>query len=301
MLCLLCSKNASVPFLHQGEFRWVKCLSCNLLYIDPLPSIEQIKDIYQRDTGKTFNVQADMVEAFEKGLEARKRFRIISPYLQGKKVLEIGCGAGYLLSHLRACGYNVAGTELSPALIDYARKIRRLDVYHGDEEIPSGLDVILLFNVLSHLRDPILSMRRFNSMLKDRGHLILETGNLAELKEVHRVELNAPEHLYHFSQHSLQRLLDQTGFKLKHVFRASIKWQLYLLKIGQMFRPGKHKELPRALTHPTSLRSFLKRVSSYLLLWLRYDWGHWIASSKDYCTLIVVAEKRPNEYPLPHI
>lgn len=48
--------------------------------------------------------------------------RAVLPRLQGKRILEIGCGTGTLLTTLLERGYKAYGVDASPAMLNQARK-----------------------------------------------------------------------------------------------------------------------------------------------------------------------------------
>ncbi|HEV8699964.1 MAG TPA: class I SAM-dependent methyltransferase [Candidatus Polarisedimenticolia bacterium] len=93
------------------------------------------------------------------------------------KLLEIGCGTGGMLPILAAHG-RVTGIDPSEDAIRYSaqRHGRDAELLRVDfpAEMPpgGGYDVVALFDVLEHLDDDVLALRRAASLLADGGLLI---------------------------------------------------------------------------------------------------------------------------------
>jgi SAM-dependent methyltransferase len=101
------------------------------------------------------------------------------------RVLEIGCGAGFTLEHLRRTGRCrwTGGVELFPEAARLARQ-RVDEVYEGDIEemdlpIPPGsIDAILCLDVLEHLIDPWSVIPRLHALLKPNGVIVASIPNI---------------------------------------------------------------------------------------------------------------------------
>lgn len=101
------------------------------------------------------------------------------------RVLEVGCGSGATLQWLKSemgCGW-VGGVELTEDAAGRARE--RLDFFLEGNiekiELPfdnSSLDLILCLDVLEHLVDPWLMVKRLSLLLKPGGALIVSLPNI---------------------------------------------------------------------------------------------------------------------------
>lgn len=80
--------------------------------------------------------------------------------LRGKKVLEIGCGSGYLYDHIRRKDVPVeyVGSDVNPQMVAFCREkypeaswiqLGELPYPYADREF----DVVLIWNVIHHLND----------------------------------------------------------------------------------------------------------------------------------------------------
>ncbi|MCC7289871.1 class I SAM-dependent methyltransferase [bacterium] len=102
--------------------------------------------------------------------------------LKGKKVLDIGCGHGYLLAYLESKGCETFGVDISKNAIEKARKISKKTKYFvlDAREIPlksEYFDYIFCVEALEHFEDLVAYFREQYRLLKKDGKLIISTPN----------------------------------------------------------------------------------------------------------------------------
>ena len=133
-------------------------------------------------------------------------------------ILELGCAHGGFVSILNKAGYKATGLELSPAIVEYAKKTFDVSILCGPIETqkikPDSLDVIVLMDVIEHLIDPVSTMQHCISLLKKDGILIVQCPRYQEKMTYEEMvktnnpflqQLKADEHLYLFSQSSIRK------------------------------------------------------------------------------------------------
>ena len=96
---------------------------------------------------------------------------------QERTFLDIGCATGMLLEHMRdSRGWDVRGVEVCEESVEKARRIRRLDVFHGTLDqagFPDdSFDVVHSSHVIEHVADPVLFLREIRRILKTRADSI---------------------------------------------------------------------------------------------------------------------------------
>jgi 2-polyprenyl-3-methyl-5-hydroxy-6-metoxy-1,4-benzoquinol methylase len=149
---------------------------------------------------------------------------LIKYRLPSAKVLELGCSHGGFVALLRQAGYDAAGVEMSPWVVEYGQNTFGVPISVGPIETleidPGSLDVIALMDVLEHLPDPVATMAYCLKLLKPDGLLLLQTPQFKEgMNYAALVETNArfqemlipDEHIYLFSDRSVTRLFKQLG------------------------------------------------------------------------------------------
>lgn len=293
-LCPLCSAGSPLPYREEAGHRYLRCGRCGFVFLFPTPSPAEIEALYQKEAGTTFHHGTGIRETYEKRLEARLRLRVVWPVLRtapDRSALEIGCGAGYLLDHLRRAGWSTAGTEAAEIYVEFARRMLGLEV---GREPPRGrrFGAILLFDVLSHLTDPAARLAEFRHLLRPGGVLVLETGNAAELDPTRAGPLGAPEHTGHFTEGCLRELLTRLGYREVRIRRFNVEWQRQALaRLGRRRGPARAAPPggPGLLRPPPT--SLAKRLGSHLLLGLRFGLGRLGADRRHACTLFVTGRR----------
>jgi len=142
--------------------------------------------------------------------------------LAAPRIVELGCGAGWLTAILGLFG-PAEGVELSPLAVEEATKryghvrFRQADLGRWDP--PRGqCDVVVSHEVLEHLEDQPRHLRMAHDLLVDGGYLILTTPNARTLHATSDAKLaqNAwqPIELW-LSSGELRRMLAQQGFEVR--------------------------------------------------------------------------------------
>ena len=148
------------------------------------------------------NIQADILQARDKiaqvylGLwgggetqeRARRRINWLASQVEGKYILDIGCSEGILALLLAREGINVFGVDINKQALDYAKELldkeiepvsKRVTLLHGDlismELNERSFDTVVLGEVLEHLVQPDLMLKRVCSLLKLGGKLLVTT------------------------------------------------------------------------------------------------------------------------------
>jgi len=147
---------------------------------------------------------------------ARTRYTFAANYCGGKRVLEIACGPGTGLGHLRQHAQTIVGGDCTEGLLRAAREhygqalpLVRLDA----QALPfrSGcFDVIVLFEAIYFLADAALAFDACRSTLAPDGVLILATANPARLGFI-----RSPHSTSYFTGPELASLLRTRGFAVE--------------------------------------------------------------------------------------
>jgi SAM-dependent methyltransferase len=101
-------------------------------------------------------------------------------HLHDARILDVGCGTGWLGDALRPFG-RVWGTDLSPASIaDGARRHPELTLVTGNflsVELPGPFDFVISADALAHMPDYAAFFQRVAELVKPGGTLLLMTQN----------------------------------------------------------------------------------------------------------------------------
>lgn len=147
------------------------------------------------------------------------------------RILDVGCGAGELLLHLRSLGCTaLTGVDpLLPQDIDYGNGLR---IYKRSvEDIAPAFDLVMLNHTLEHLPDQDGALAQVRRLLPDGGWALCRiplTGTHAwRTYGVHWAQLDPPRHLYLHSRESFELLAQRHGFAVQQVLFDSTAFQFW--------------------------------------------------------------------------
>jgi SAM-dependent methyltransferase len=249
-----------------GQFTLVRCTRCELHYLNPRPTMEELARYYPREYDP-FTTQLPDELPFVRRLSVRyglrKRCRVVQRHKRGGRLLEIGCANGLFLDAMRRVGgWHVQGVEVNESAARYARERLGLDVVTGelaDAGFPHDhFDVVAMWDVLEHVHDPEETLRGIHLALKPDGVLVLRLPLLdswdRRLFGRYWVGWDAPRHLVTFSLRTLRRLLRQTGFRMEQASSISGSYPAFALSVRFWARehlpPRAQKELRTAMESP---------------------------------------------------
>ncbi len=136
-----------------------------------------------------------------------------------RKILDIGCGAGFVMSAIDDNKWEKFGLEVSRKAAETAKKYIpniHIGVIETDTYPEEFFDLVYSNHVIEHVLDPIDFIRKINKIMKTHGHLIIATPNFdsgaaRRFGENFRL-LHDKTHISLFSDFSLKQLLEDNGF-----------------------------------------------------------------------------------------
>ena len=162
----------------------------------------------------------------------QKRVNKIINFKKNGRVLEIGCSTGLMLSMLSKKGWEVIGIEISKEAAGMAMK-RGIQVYtepFENIELSQKFDLIILNHTLEHLENPKKVLEKIYSILAKNGLLYIDVPNFgglsASIQKGNWPLLLPNEHLWHFTEKSLNILLTELKYKIIYIEKASGIWDL---------------------------------------------------------------------------
>ncbi|MDA1313824.1 MAG: class I SAM-dependent methyltransferase [Acidobacteria bacterium] len=222
----------------------LRCRECGFGYARHRPTDDQLGRLYRE-----MDIAVYQAEAEGRRRTAERHLKIVSSYLSGGRLLDVGCASGAFLDRAESAGWDVVGVEPSPPLYEMAR-----DLLAGRGEVlpvtlqeanlePQKFDVITLWDVLEHVADPIAFLVQCRSLLNSGGFVF---ANVPDLDSVparllgRRWPLLLPEHLNYFNRPSLARCVQGAGLEVVRFGRRPTSFSLsYILyRVAQHDIPG---------------------------------------------------------------
>ena len=145
-------------------------------------------------------------------------FDTILPRLQGKKVLDLGCGKGSYLTHFAegSLGLDASSQNIATAT-QQGLRVQQMDLNHP-EPLKEQFDAVFLSHLLEHVDAPISLLRYARAQVKPGGTVIVSVPN--ELSVIHRFYpyyTGDGNHLYHFTPSNMKELLALIDVKDPHI------------------------------------------------------------------------------------
>jgi 2-polyprenyl-6-hydroxyphenyl methylase/3-demethylubiquinone-9 3-methyltransferase len=117
--------------------------------------------------------------------------------LQGKKVLDVGCGGGILTDAMARSGAHALGIDLATKSLKVAQlhaleaqtpnvQYREVTVEALAAEQPASFDVVTCMEMLEHVPDPSSIVRACAQLVKPGGHVFFSTLNRKVILVCHR-------------------------------------------------------------------------------------------------------------------
>lgn len=184
-----------------------QCTGCGLVQLsnEPVP--------YYREV-----IRAAAVSEVIRDSKTRQFADFLRKYsLEGRKILEIGCGRGEFLSLLLPLDVKAYGMEYSESAVAECRK-NGLDVSRGYPDRGTGtlsngpFDAFLLLMFLEHMPEPSVALRVIYDNLVENAVGLVEVPNFDLVLRNKLFSEFIGDHLLYFTKETLQTTLQLNGF-----------------------------------------------------------------------------------------
>ena len=224
-VCNLCGcKEFKIIEDDEAPYKVLGCKMCSLVFVHPQPESRELAEHYNEDyyhewVGRQKEKRIKMWAA---------RLSKVEKYRKAGRLLDVGCGDGVLLNLAKKRGWQVAGTELSSFAARRASDILGEDIFCGelfDASYPEkNFDVVTLWHVLEHVKDPLKYLFEIRRIIKSDGLLVIAVPNVNDLvmQVAYRLirggkmklysQKDREVHLYHFSPETVTRYFRRAGF-----------------------------------------------------------------------------------------
>jgi SAM-dependent methyltransferase len=224
MACVVCGGATARTSALRRDL--VECINCRLVYVPAATEDRAEFDDHYYVEG----VYADYVQDRDAiHRSAVSRLQTLERAVKGRRLLDVGCAAGYFLDAARSRGWNVAGLELSAYSVQLARRLA-LEVFEASILAPPPLpvfDAITMWDTIEHIARPDIAVQNARRLLRPGGVLVISTGDrrsfVARALGRRWRLMTDPTHKFFFDEPTLSSLLAAAGFKVQSVSRPG-KW-----------------------------------------------------------------------------
>jgi len=198
---------AEVKTEKGADLSVCQCSACGLVQLnnEPVP--------YYRSVIRSAAISPEM-NAFRK----HQFEQWLNTYdLEGKKIVEIGCGSGEYMSIMSQFNVDVFGLEQGEESVAKGRQVN-LAIQQGFIENTllqdAPFDAFYMLNFLEHLPDPNTSLKAISQSLKAGAIGLVEVPNFDMIIRQNLFSEFISDHLLYFTKDTFTHLLEKNGYQV---------------------------------------------------------------------------------------
>ncbi|HEX9109703.1 MAG TPA: class I SAM-dependent methyltransferase [Longimicrobiales bacterium] len=240
-------------YITGEEFEVERCRECGAGVTVPQPAAEALGAYYPAGYYKASERARfpAAVEALQRRLYGARARAVEALAGRPGRVLDIGCGPGFLLDAFRRRGWEPQGVELGDAAAAHAREVLRIPVHVGPRESwpwPEGhFDAVVMWHVLEHWPDPREPLTAVARLLRPGGAFMVGVPNFDSLEaRVARdrwFHLDVPRHLAHLTPRWLRAELPGRGFEVRRLSYVVPEFDVFSFVQSALNRLGLRQNL----------------------------------------------------------
>lgn len=195
----------------------MRCAGCGTVSMKPAPSPDQLAAFYQNYHAAS----AFEAKAAKKIARARKRIRVLAPFVRGRRFLDVGASIGAAGEAARRAGFAATALELDGAAVETGRRLfpdvafvaTSVETWADDRVF----DLVYAAEIIEHAGDPAAMARALRARLAEGGLLFLTTPDAGHPRRPKRLldwkSVKPPEHVTLFTRAGLRALFRAAGFR----------------------------------------------------------------------------------------
>jgi len=253
--CPVCGSTKNSFYANNDYLDYVKCHSCELLYMNPAPAAMTIDQGFQGGD-KLLDDYFSIMQQYKKEIPEKNnpkednKIKDIYLFKKSGRLLDIGCSVGDFL-HKAKYWYDVEGLEINPQTSKIAKQYFNVHQnFLSDLNLNNCYDIVTMHQLLYGIPDPVGLLKDIYKIMNDDGILYINSPNAdSYAMQVFKGKTN---HLYGytslnvFNKKSLQMLCKLSGFEIVS-FRT--EWMDVYLTDIQEFSDHPNKFIHKRNTH----------------------------------------------------
>ncbi len=210
-----------------------RCLTCGTIYASPrLPTDMRLRELQKNYDSTDESRRWSALRRPKLSEEAA----IIKRFIDRGRILDVGCGNGYMFEFFQDSHWIRDGIEISLSSAEYARSTFRASVHQGDLTSAcystGQFDLITMIDMLYFLDNPLQDFLEARRIIKPDGVLAIEIPGLEYIllknhgmlslilnKKWDRLHSNSP-YINWFSYEGVKRLITASDFEM--IFSAGV-------------------------------------------------------------------------------
>lgn len=251
-VCGFCGGESVFAKYDFGAHRILRCSGCTFMWLDPQPTEAELHEVYGEDyysnqrffesNGQTIYGYFDYAsERFVKQQDLQRVVERIVGLLDpaktnGRRLLDVGCGLGYLLDVADDRGFAVQGIDYNASAVDWIGRKYTFPAVSGDFMAYEGgpYDAVTMLDVIEHLPRPFEALEKAAALTRPGGVFALSTMDSdslvsrllgSRLEDFRRTR----EHLYFFNRRTIRGGLERAGLEVLRIDSYGLTIQMSAL------------------------------------------------------------------------
>ena len=204
--------------ISSESFQYFECSDCHLIFLDPLPmdlGRYYPSDYYALPKSREVAVELARFESY--------KIDMVTRHLAGGKLVEIGPATGGFCVLAKEAGFDVRAIEMDARCSQFLRDVIGIEVQNSNEEVVAlnreePADVIALWHVIEHLRDPWSMIDAIAAKVRPGGIALIATPSPEAFQfkiwGKRWTHVDAPRHVVLIPHDVLVRRMQANGMEL---------------------------------------------------------------------------------------
>jgi 2-polyprenyl-3-methyl-5-hydroxy-6-metoxy-1,4-benzoquinol methylase len=260
--CPICDSTSTGSFIkttaqmHSDKevFNFDQCANCQLVYLNPRVSLEQLKNYYTSHYlpyrgAKAWGKYEKLVENSQRKLDSKRVKRVKEAHSISSEslVLDIGCGKpSFLMACQKELKCDTMGIDFSDeGWKEQSNHFDGIDLQVAEiKDLHPSLkpDVITMWHYLEHDYTPLENLSYLKSISKPSTKLIIEIPNFDSSSRLKYGEnwagWHTPRHISLFSPNNIELLLQKSGWKVTKLMAYGTMDHYVLYWMSKMEQKG---------------------------------------------------------------
>lgn len=229
-------------------FTLIQCQQCEFVLTSPRPNDSDLGKYYLSEDYISHSIKAKSLidkvylTARNYALAWKRKLILNHTTRTTDKLLDYGCGTGAFIHATTKDRWQSFGVEPSLEARQQATNITHVPIYSSlDEATSHSFDAITLWHVLEHVPDLNDLLQNLKSVLAHSGTMFIAVPNHSswdgkKYKE-YWAGYDVPRHLWHFSDKTMKRLLENNGLRLQQIIPMKLD-SFYISLLSEKYKTG---------------------------------------------------------------